>query len=259
MELISSYADAAYKFSKARKPESGKPLGKSWRMYKDGNEFVFNHYATQVARITLANHLIIYKSPHIAPLVYGTIHTVLPVSLVVVSKDNIRLHLHNLTNDNGYRAYGLTSYAEFRTKGSALMEGETAVDLGTMTLVNYKEPKRVVNPDARKTWLKQSGAFRKHLETMAKLGFFAAQYEKMDGFRYAFMSMRHVHTRRDIDLLVQGLAGDITTELLTRIAESMYREFYRTPTVPEQIKYIGDIMKTNSLTLRKALGVVSYE
>jgi hypothetical protein len=49
--MIASYADAEAVFAKARNPEKGKPLKNTYRLIKDGDEFIVRSSNKNVAKI----------------------------------------------------------------------------------------------------------------------------------------------------------------------------------------------------------------
>lgn len=259
MTNISDYGQAVAVMAKARKPGKGKPLGPSgWRMFKDGDEFAVYYKGTMIARFLPDNTLrMVCNDKWAVTLPSGVTHNineVLPVALVGRGKGHYRLHVRGNGMDSRklYSNYGTADWDEWSTGGCRLYNGLT-IDLLTRKPIGYVEPKQVIDTEARVQWLKQLQATKRQLKTVAKLGGFTARTEQMTNKRWEVPSF---YPAEDLPLLVAALRDGVEEVVTQRIAELMYRDHYRTPTVTEQCAYIDRLFNSHSTALRTALGVI---
>ena len=264
MTQLLSYEATKAVFATARKPAAGKPLGSKWRLFKDGDEFVLNVEGSQIARILPDNTLRFTTSVPSSSAVMG-VYKVLPVMFHRRSKDHYRVHVRRSGGNHTYlSSYDLTSWKDRGTKGHRLYDGLT-VSLPDRKVVDYKEPTREVDVDARKEWLRKSKALKTYLKTIAKLGGFVAAYDQLvahtkeqDMFRWEYGSLFSLtEGEEDLATIISALNGGDTRLLVQRVGESMYRNFYHQPSTTEQLQHIDSIFASNSLVLRKALGVIT--
>jgi len=240
---IHTYADAVEFFSKARDKTKGRPLKASgWRMFKDGDEFVFNYGPTQIARVLPDNTIRFTHANDWFPQGAGiTINTVIPFAVLRRGKGHYRVH----TLGRG----------ELST-GQRLYDGLT-YDLNTLQPVGYKEPTLVTDPAARRLWLAMVKRLKTHLKTVVKLGGLTARVEAL---KSSGISRWHVYyiRRDDLPAILAALDGD-TEAFVQRLAEHIYRTYYSLPDTGAQCEIIDNIITGQSLDLRKALGVVTQE
>ena len=116
----------------------------------------------------------------------------------------------------------------------------------------------MTDPVARRDWLAKSKALKTYLKTIVKLGGFTARIEALRDsgatrWEFAIMSYR---VPEDVAILRAALDGDGMDRVVQRIAEDMFRTFYRTPNTAEQMKLIDMIISNHSHALRTALGVI---
>lgn len=263
MTYITSYDVADEVFSKARRPEKGKPLGVTgYRMYKyNDGAFAFTYCNTVFALLQPDNTLRFVTDRAPIGLVTGAAK-VLPVGVVRRSSGHYRVHIRrNGYPRNSLKGYNLETFHEFETKGLRLYNGLT-IDLTTREPVEYKEPQLVfAGADARKEWLRLLKATKQHLKTIAKVGGFTALYEKIKAenpsayTRYGFDSLGHtVIAVDDLNLTASAMKGEDLPLFVQRVGESLYRDHWQCPSVADQIKYIDKIFTNHSANLRKALG-----
>lgn len=245
MIQITSYEEAKALFAKARKPEAGKPLvSHGWRMFKDGDEYVVNCYTTQVARILPNNTLrvCLNKNPSIS--VVQTVRRVLPIEFCRVGRGKYRVHTR---------------------EGSFVLSDQLVIDLGSGLAVGYREPKQVVNADARREWLQKSTALRRHLKVIAKLGVFSTKLEglaKGRQLRWSFPAWMSYKTRElDVVYYTAALSMDpeAVDQLVQRLAEAMYYGFWQPAPVSDQLIWLDGIHKSVSYDARFALSVIEIK
>lgn len=258
MTQLTSYDVAKEFFSKARKPTAGRPLGVTGvRLFAHNDSFAINYFALPFALIQPDNTLRFAIGNPPAGVVSGAVK-VLPLTIVRRDKAHYRVHVRAKGNPRDYlSSYGLAHHSELRSKGLRLYDGLT-IDLATRQPVGYHEPVMQVDSDKRKEWLRKSAALKKHLKTVAKLGGFDAIIAGLRSgnlARWGYSSMRSADGAQlaaFVDAL-NGVGLDAFTQL---VGEGMYREHYYDPNIEEQLAYIDSIFTSNSLALRKALGVV---
>lgn len=258
MTQLTSYDAAKDFFSKARKPTAGRPLGVTgFRLFANGDDFVINYFALPFVLIRPNNTLRFAIGEAPAGVVQGAVK-VLPLTIVWRGRAHYRVHIRAKGNARDFlSSYGLTHHNELRSKGLRLYDGLT-IDLTTRQPVDYHEPVLQVDSDKRKEWLRKSAALKKHLKTVAKLGGFDAT---IAGLRSGNLNRWHLSPMRSarpegVAAFVDALNG-VGLDTFTRlVGEGMYREHYWDPSIEEQLAYIDSIFTSNSLALRKALGVV---
>lgn len=258
MTQLTSYDAAKDFFSKARKPTDGRPMGVTgFRLFANGDDFVVNYFALPFVLFHPNNTLRFAMSEAPAGVVQGAVK-VLPLTIVRRDRAHYRVHIRAKGSARDYlSSYGLTHHNELRSRGLRLYDGLT-IDLATRQPVDYHEPVLQVDSAKRKEWLRKSAALKKHLKTVAKLGGFDAIVARVHSeghHRWHLPPMRparHEGLTAFLDAL-NGVGLDTFTQL---VGEGMYREHYWDPSIEEQLAYIDSIFTSNSLALRKALGVV---
>jgi hypothetical protein len=61
----------------------------------------------------------------------------------------------------------------------------------------------------------------------------------------------------DVAIIRAALNGDDMERVVQRVAEDMFRSFYKTPDTTEQMKLTDTIISKHSHALRTALGVIT--
>ena len=258
MTVFTSYAQTAEFFAKARKKEAGRPIGPSgWRLYKDGEEYVVTIHDKHIARIMPNNTLVMQINTALAGVVMVVQH-VLPILIHRRGKDHYRLHIRKQGGrPQDLKAYGLTNWAELRTNGLRLYEGLT-IDLNTRQPVDYREPVQLVDTDKRKVWLSQSRRIKRILKTIAKMEGFQPRIDKLTGNRWTYTSL-HSAGEADIQIIIDAMLNDNIEPLIQRMAETFHRHAYFKLSTEDMERIIDNIFTSNSLALRKALGVIEIQ
>jgi hypothetical protein len=262
--MIKSYQAAQLIFSKARKPESGKPLEqKPWRLYKEGDIYVVKVAGYPVAWVQPDNTLrfVLPNDTSFSQLVVFKLHEVLPFVMKRRSDKHYRVHpvLHGWEGGNTLGACGYISWDQFNSQGYRLYDGLT-FDLSNRTPIDYREPQRVVDRSRNVEWLRKSKALKLQLRTMAKLGAFETIYEEFTNTsRWETSSILPIlpHEHAELALFIDALDGKNMPAFIRRVGESIYSDSFSKPDVAYQLRYIDDLFTRNSLTLRKTLGVVT--
>jgi len=256
---LDSYAKAHNLFGKARNGAKGKPVGRNWRLYQDGEEYALYCYGKMFGRFLPNNTFRFCYDPtaYMPPMVY-TSHTYTPIKIVRRSKGHYRVHV----KDWGTETYSTaTDYSEFTTGGYKLYDG-MVLDLSTRLMVRYVEPKLVTDPEARTVWLRQLRATKRHLHTMAKLGAFTAVLEKITaegGLRWDNpVNLLRPNTEQ-LNVIAAALDGKDMHAFNDLVARSMYYHLYNRTDVQAQRQHIDLIFQHNSLELRRIRGVVEYK
>lgn len=254
MTFFNSYGAADEFFAKARNKEAGRPIGPSgWRLYKDGDVFRITLHAYDVARI-MPNDTLVMVAKTVQHGVVSVIPNILPILIHRRSKDHYRLHIRQWGGKPfDPKAYGLTVGADFRTKGLRLYEGLT-IDLKKRVPVDYVEPVQVVDADMRKVWLSKSRNLKRTLKTVARLGAFKPRVDALQESRWVYQSLT-AGAPSDIKIIVDAMMNDNIEPLLQRFAETFKKHSYYELNTEEMGRIIDNVFTTNSLELRKALGV----
>lgn len=258
MTQITTYKQADEFFSKARNKDAGRPLGVvGWRLFRNGDVYHLNYNDKMFATVHPNNHLVLTGVDVSNGMVNGA-SKVLPIMMVYRSTDNYRVHIRKEGKPkNTYDAYGLTTFHDWRTGGLRYIKDLT-INLTTRTVVDYVEPVRTVDTDARKDWLRNSARVKKHLKTIAKLGGFDPLVSALPNLRWQYRTIGA--NPADLNIMLTALAGGDTQPLVQRVAEHMRRAAYSLPlSVESQLGIIDDIFDKNSVALRRALGVITSE
>lgn len=261
MAQLTSYKQAAAFMDKARKMEKGRPLEvKGWRLFKDGDEFVLNYHSTQVARFLPDNtlRLTLPMGDSLSGGVTGWCHYNIPVAIWRRSTGHYRVHPAVPGSDREYMTAKV--YTEFRTGGYRLYDGLT-IDLTTRLAVNYSEPTVAVDPERNKDWLRRLKKIKAYLKTVAKLGGFTARIEALqatDTRRWQHSTMTGLHSD-DIEFqdMLSALNDGDPEPLVQALAGAMRRHSYDIMAVKLQCNFIDKVFTSNSIALRKALGVIN--
>jgi hypothetical protein len=153
--MIASYADAEAVLAKARNPEKGKPLKNTYRLIKDGDEFVLTTSGKHVAKIYRNNTIEVF-APKYTPswLLMTTLPQLVPVRAGWISRKIAFMHTGKSFLIPHYK--GLT------------------FDMLTGECVSQPPTKLNVNKDKRKEYLRDLRVFKRQFETRLKLGVFNA-------------------------------------------------------------------------------------
>jgi len=255
---LDSYAKAHNLFGKARNGAKGKPVGRNWRLFQDGEEYALYCHGQMFGRFLPNNTFrFCYGGNNLPPAAY-TSHIYTPIKVVRRSKGHYRVHV----KDWGTETYSTaTDYSEFTTGGWKLYDG-MVLDLSTRLMVRYVEPKLVTNTDARTVWLRQLRATKRHLHTMAKLGAFTAMIQKFiaaNGLRWEDAADLLRPTTEQLNVICAALDGEDMHAFNDLVARSMFYHLYHKTDVGAQRDHIDAIFNTNSLELRRIRGVVEYK
>lgn len=258
MTTFTSYEQTAEFFAKARNKEAGRPIGPSgWRLYKDGEEYVVTIHATHIARI-MPNDTLVMQTDNPLPGAIMVVQHVLPIMIQRRSKAHYRLHIRERGGKpHDLKAYGLTDWADPHTKGLRLYEGLT-IDLRTRQPVGYVEPVQVVDSDKRKVWLSKSNKIKRVLKTIAKMDGFGPRINQLTENRWTYQSLFNA-SEADIQIIIDALLNDNIEPLIQRMAETFKNHSYYELTVKEMENIIDRVFSSNSLELRKALGVIEIK
>lgn len=262
--MITSFRQAEALFAKARKPENGKPLeAKGWRLYKDGDGYTLKASDHAVARVQPDNtlKLVLPDDVPVPQAVTSKFYAVLPFILTRRSAGHHRIHpvLPEREGISGPGACGYANWKQLNTGGYRLYDGMT-FDLRTRTPVGYREPQLITDPDRNKDWLRKSKALKLHLKTMVKLGAFDTMSSLFaNANRWELCSMLSLahHERDEIKLFVDALDGENLPAFFQRVGESICLHYGASTDTAAQLRHIDAVFSSNSLTLRKALGVVT--
>jgi hypothetical protein len=262
--MIKSYRHAEDLFAKARKPEAGKPLeARNWRLHREDADYILKVTGYPVARVRPDNtlRLILPDDTSFPQIVTFKFHEALPFILRRRSNHNYRIHpaLDGQEGRLSLVSCGYTEWGQFNTDGYRLYDGLT-FDLSTRTAMDYKEPQLSTHVELNRWWLQKSKALKLHLKTMAKLGAFDAMWDQSTSMsRWEAASVIPIlpHEHAELKLFIDALNGENMTAFALRVGESIYSDHFNKPSVDAQLGYIDSIFTRNSLTLRKALGVVT--
>jgi len=260
MTQITTYKQAEEFFAKARKKDAGRPLGVvGWRLFCNDDIYSINYNDKTFATIHPNNHLVLTGVDVSNGMVIGA-SKVLPIMVVYRSTDNYRVHIRRAGKaKNTYGAYGLTSFRDWRTGGLRYIKNLT-INLTNRQSVDYVEPVRTVDTDARKQWLRDSDRVKKHLKTIVKLGGFVPLLEALPNLRWQYRTINCQPDSPDLNIMLTALAGGDMQPLVQRVAEHMRRSSYTNPPDTEfQLGVIDAIFTNNSVALRRALGVITSE
>lgn len=254
MTFFNSYGAADEFFAKARNKEAGRPIGPSgWRLYKDGDVFRITLHAYDIARI-MPNDTLVMVAETVQHGFVSVLPNILPILIQRRGKNHYRLHIRKQGGKpHDLKAYGVNDWAELHTKGLRLYEGLT-IDLKKREPVDYVEPLAVVDTDKRKVWLAQSRKVKRTLKTVAKLGGFQPRVDALQENRWVYQSLT-AGAPSDIKIIVDAMMNDNIEPLIQRMAETFKKHSYYELNTEEMGKIIDNVFATNSLELRKALGV----
>ena len=153
--MIASYADAEAVFAKARNPEKGKPLKNTYRLIKDGDEFVLTISSKHVAKIYRNNTIEVFVPKYTASwLLMIVLPQLVPVKVGWIGRKMAFMHTGKSILIPHYK--GIT------------------FDMLTGECVSQPPTKLNVNKDKRKEYLRDLRVFKRQFETRLKLGVFNA-------------------------------------------------------------------------------------
>jgi len=264
MTIINSYTDAAALFAKARNPEMGKPLAAAgWRMFKDGDEFVFYHIGVQVARILPTNQLIVvgYGTNNPPQGVVATSDKVLPIRILRRSVAHYRVHAVTDPDGGAFSRYGVLDWEGMRTGGVRLWL-DAVFDLSRRVWLTPAETVTATDKAAAKVWRAQSTHIRNVLATMIRLGAIDTRIQaKIANGDLWYAGVRLTKPRpSELAVLVEAVrTGIVSDELADMFAQSCRRVYLHGADTSEQLEHMSAVFEHNSLALRMALGVITIK
>ncbi len=258
MTQLTSYAQTAEFFAKARNKEAGRPLGPSgWRLHKIGDDYRVVLHDVPVGRI-LPNDTLVMETDDPLHGMVSVMQHVLPITVMRRSKGHYRLHIRlRGIQSNDLKAYGLTDWLELKSKGLRLYKGLT-IDLIKREPVGYREPVQVVDTDKRKVWLSQSRKIKRILKTIAKMGGFHSRIDQLQENRWTYQSL-FTANKADIQIIIDAMLNDNIEPLIQRMAETFKKHSYYELTVTEMEGIIDRVISSNSIALHTALGVIEQQ
>jgi hypothetical protein len=265
MTIIKDYTSAAALFTKARRPEKGKPLGvQHWRMFKDGDEFAVYYFDVLVARILPTNQLIVrgYKAGTTPQGVVATADRVLPLRIVRRGPSHYRAHCVVDPEGDIWSMFGVTDWDGMRTGGVHLWHDVT-FDLTKRVWLSAPEVTKVIDETARKDWLVKSRHIRNVFATMIRLGAVEARMRAMKDAGQPWYTGRSLLTRpssEDLALLADAVRMGVVSDRLADVfAQSVRRSCIGDMSVEVQLEHLSRVFQHNSLALRTVLGVITVK
>lgn len=153
--MIASYADAEAVFAKARNPDKGKPLKNTYRLIKDGDEFVLTTSSKHVAKIYRNNTIEVFV-PKYTPswLLMTVLPQLVPIRAGWIGRKIAFMHTDKKVLIPHYK--GLTF---------GMLAGNCASQPPT---------KPIIIKEKRREYLRDLRVFKRQFETRLKLGVFNA-------------------------------------------------------------------------------------
>lgn len=153
--MIASYADAEAVFAKARNPEKGKPLKNTYRLIKDGDEFVLTTSGKHVAKIYRNSTIEVFAPKYVTSwLLMTVLPELVPVRAGWISRKIAFMHTDKKVLIPHYK--GLTF---------GMLAGNCASQPPT---------KPIIIKEKRREYLRDLRVFKRQFETRLKLGVFNA-------------------------------------------------------------------------------------
>lgn len=153
--MIASYADAEAVFAKARSPERGKPLTNTYRLYKDGDEFIVRSSNKNVAKIYRNNTIEVFAPKYVTSRLLTTVlPQLVPIRAGWIGRKIAFMHTDKKVLIPHYK--GLTF---------GMLAGNCASQPPT---------KPVIIEEKRREYLRDLRVFKRQFETRLKLGVFNA-------------------------------------------------------------------------------------
>jgi len=256
--MISSYEAAQLHMEKARSKAKGRPMKSAgWRLHQDGDEYVVTVYGVQVGRFLPDNTFMFTIDEERAygrtQTLSGTMHRNIPLNWVRVAHKTYRVQ-HTAKIDQP-----LYQYFSKPTNAPQVYDGLT-FDLYTGKCLNYRpDAKHTVDPDRRKEWLAASRAWKRKLKVAARVGVFDGLIAEEKRNTTSWADRPRWNQEVWLDILYKAIkTGDCSTDLLRMFVASETRSWY-TPTSMEMYERIDEVVKSQSVELRKRFGVFKGE
>ena len=257
--MISSYKTAQLHMEKARSKAKGRPMkGAGWRLSQDGDEYVVTAYDVQVGRFLPDNTFMFTltgeRAYRVAQTLSGTMHRNLPFHWCRVNFKTYRVDHHmNLPARLSWEHF------QHPTNAPQVYDG-LKFDLYTGKCLNYlPDFKRKVDPDRRKEWLGASRAWKRKLKAAARVGVFDGLIAQEKRNATSWADRPRWNQKEWLDILYKAIkTGDCSVDLLRMFVASETRS-WDTPTSMRMYERIDEIVKAQSIELRKRFGVFEGE
>jgi len=235
--MIASYADAEAVFAKARNPEKGKPLKNTYRLIKDGDEFVLTTSSKYVAKIYRNNTIEVFAPKYTSSYLLMTVlPELVPVRAGWISRKIAFMHTDKKVLIPHYK--GLT------------------FDMVAGDCVSQPPTKPIIIKEKRREYLRDLRVFKRQFETRLKLGVIDSIAAQMTAGESALWTM---HIRWDHDTTKQAVVRELQSKTVSHefatvlVGDALARNSYYRPSLPH-----GVYRRTLEIALKNARGLI-YE
>lgn len=254
------YEDITAWYAKARSKAQGRPLGTWGRVIRQGREYKF--YAQQgynpapFGLLTPDNvFTFLYTGMQVS-----RVSNTLAISLnnyTPFSVQRIAKHRYNVVHDLEVPDDTMHGHWDYpKVFGWEMFPG-IRFDMATGRCLNPKDPVvRVVDPDARRVWLRALRKFKHQMRTRAKLGVFDSYVAQVLSTKDN--SMPDWTSDEWLDVLYKAMRDEQYGEVLMRglACHSIRRAWHRTSITYEHVvDAVNDVCTVTSLDLRRRFGV----
>lgn len=256
------YEELAYWYTKARSQKLGRPLASWGRVIREDENYRF--YAQQgynpepFGLLTPDNvFTFLYTGMQVARVsntLTSSLNNTMPFAIQRVAK-----HRYNVVHDKLVPP-GVHRWESPKLFGYEMYPG-IQFDMATGQCLNPLDPvERVVNPDARRVWLRALRKFKRQMYTRAKLGLFDSYVAQIRSSTMSGMNRQRPDWTSDewLDVLYAAFKDDQYSDtLLVGIAKhALARQWYQVAiNYAHIIASINDVCTITSLDLRRRFGV----
>jgi hypothetical protein len=235
--MIASYADAEAVFAKARNPEKGKPLKNTYRLIKDGDEFIVRSSNKNVAKIYRNNTVEVFV-PKNTPsyLLMTVLPQLVPVKVGWIGRKMAFMHTDKKVLIPHYN--GLT------------------FDMIAGNCVSQPPTKPDIIKEKRREYLRDLRVFKRQFETRLKLGVIDSIAAQIMAGESGLWTMR---IRWDHDTTKQAVVRELQSKTVSHefatvlVGDALARNSYYRPSPPH-----GVYRRTLEIALKNARGLI-YE
>jgi hypothetical protein len=264
---IKDYDSIKAFFDRARFPDKGKPLRSSYRIHKDGDDYIIKVWNGVLCRFKPNNTVVFTATSdeirNNAQTVVGSLHRAIPFSMSRIAKGRYRV-AHNdkiIASANANVDVTPSSWWNYLSKDAPEYFQGITFDLATNECLNPRPDDKLVSiPEKRLHWLRALREFKKGIKIRAKMNVFDGLSDTVEkeGKTGYYDRPDWSHEQHMLLLFESIKNNEFPQDLLLGITKSFRPEHswtWHRPKPAEIVSETDRICTTYSVELRRHFGV----
>lgn len=262
---IRTYNEAQTYFSKARKPNEGRPVASWGRMFKVNDTYEVRLGKDVLGRFTPDNKFTFAMTSagirRWSATIVSSLRRALPFDIIRVGTGRYRINHDKMIRMKSYSYGDYPDYKQFKGTAPEYFEG-IAFNLDDGECINRRaDMLDTVNVDARKVWLGALRKFKRGFKVRAKLGALDSFIAEVNnGDRYNRQRPNWDDAIWQTKLAESIRDHDFSGELIRGMVQTAHTKSWRATVTPQSVlEAVDSVCNSYSIQLRRHFGVFEGE